>query len=447
MLKYKRACFIVSFIIRIINGYQNGPPCSFSAEQKVQIMKRKKSTPCGPLNEIRILDLTRLYPGPLGAMLLADMGADVIKIEDIKSPDYMRFYPPYLSSESAGFLAVNRSKRSIALDLGKKKGRDVFFSLLKTADIVMEQFRPGILDKMGLGYLKARKIKRDIIYISITGYGQSGPYAAQAGHDINYIGYAGILAATGSQDKGPSIPGVQIADVAGGAYMTVIACLAALWARERTGKGQKADVSMLDAILPLMTLQMAHYQAAGIVPQAGQAALSGGLACYNVYQCADGKHVALGALEEKFWRNFCGLMQRPQWLDKQFVVGKEADDLRQEIAALFHAKKREGWLSLAKGKDVCLTPVLEIHEMENDPQIKKRGMIVTQKHPQCGKIKGFGVPLKFSATPATPSQPAPALGKHTAEIMKEIGYGQKDINNLKKECVIFLAEKQQKKSA
>ncbi len=407
--------------------------------------KTKRTAPCGPLNKIRILDLTRLYPGPLGAMLLADMGADVIKIEDMKSPDYMRYYPPYLSSESAGFLAVNRSKRSIALDLGKKEGRDIFFSLVRTADIVMEQFRPGIIDKMGLGYQKARKVKKDIIYVSVTGYGQNGPYAAQAGHDINYIGYAGILAITGSKETGPVIPGVQIADVAGGAYMAVIACLSALWAKEKTGKGQKVDVAMLDAILPLITLQMAHYQAAGIMPEAGRAALSGGLACYGVYQCADGKYIALGTLEEKFWKNFCNLMRRPQWLDKQFVIGDEADNLRWEIAALFRTKKRDEWISNAQSADVCLTPVLEINEVENDPQINARGMIVTQRHPRCGKIKGVGAPLKFSATPAKPRQAAPALGQHTEEIMKEIGYSQKDINNLKKEGIIFPPEKTRKK--
>lgn len=409
-------------------------------------MKKKRATANGPLKKIRILDLTRLYPGPLGAMLLADMGADVIKIEDMKSPDYMRYYPPYLSSESAGFLAVNRSKRSIALDLGKKEGRDIFFSLLETADIVMEQFRPGIIDKMGIGYQKARKVKKDIIYVSITGYGQDGPYAAQAGHDINYIGYAGILAATGSKDTGPAIPGVQIADVAGGAYMAVIACLSALWAKEKTGKGQKVDVAMLDAIIPLITLQMAHYQAARIVPEAGQAALSGGLACYGVYQCADGKYIALGILEEKFWKNFCNFMRRPQWLDKQFVIGDEADNLRREIAALLRTRKRDTWISDALKADVCMTPVLALQEMENDPQLRARGMIFQQQHPRCGRIKGFGVPLKFSVTPANPGRVAPLLGQDTVAIMKEIGYRQKDINHLKREGVILTAEKKTKKS-
>ncbi|MFQ5629536.1 MAG: CaiB/BaiF CoA transferase family protein, partial [bacterium] len=219
----------------------------------------------GPLTGIRILDLTRLYPGPLGAMLMADMGADVIKIEDINSPDYMRTFPPFVGENSAGYLAVNRSKRSLAIDLRAVQGKKIFFDLVKTADIVVESFRPNRLKKMGLDYEKARTASEKIIYVSVTGYGQDGPYAQKAGHDLNYLGYAGILALTGGKDSGPVIPGVQMADVAGGAYMTVIACLSALWARERspTRRGQHVDVSMLDSILPLMTLQWAHFQAFG----------------------------------------------------------------------------------------------------------------------------------------------------------------------------------------
>lgn len=372
-------------------------------------------------------------------MMLADMGAEVIKIEDMNTPDYMRFYPPYIASESAGYLAVNRSKRSIALNLKHKKGVDIFFSLLPTADIVVEQFRPGVLDEMGLGYKAAKRVKTDIIYVSLTGYGQNGPYARDAGHDINYIGYSGILATTGSKKTGPAIPGPQIADVAGGAYMTIIACLSALWAREKTGQGQKVDVSMLDAILPLMTLQMAHYHAAGLAPAPGEAALTGGLACYGVYKCADGKYIALGILEEKFWKSFCEMVRHPEWLGLQFVIGEEADRLRGAIAALFQTRSRDEWISAASC-DTCLTPVLEIGEVEKNSHVRARHMIVEQTHPACGKIKGIGVPLKFSKTPTEPSWPPPSLGKDTATIMKEIGYKQKEIKTLSEEGVILLAK-------
>ena len=403
-------------------------------------MKKKRKSATGPLKGIRLLDFTRLYPGPLGTMMLADMCAEVIKIEDMNTPDYMRFYPPYIATESAGYLAVNRSKRSIALNLKSEKAVDIFFSLLPTADIVVEQFRPGVMEEIGLGYETARRVKTDIIYVCLTGYGQNGPYARDAGHDINYIGYSGILATTGSRKTGPIIPGPQIADVAGGAYMTIIACLSALWAREKTGQGQKVDVSMLDAILPLMTLQMAHYHAVGLTPAPGEAALTGGLACYGVYKCADGKYIALGILEEKFWKSFCEMVGRPEWLGRQFVIGEEAEKLRAEIAALFITQKRDQWIAAAAGCDTCLTPVLEIGEVEKDSHVQARSMIIEQTHPVCGKIKGIGVPLKFSQTPAKPSWSPPVLGKDTAAIMEEIGYSQKEIETLRKESIILLAE-------
>jgi alpha-methylacyl-CoA racemase len=400
-------------------------------------MERKPQN--GPLLGIRILDLTRLYPGPLGTMMLADMGADVIKIEDMNAPDYMRYYPPYLQSESAGFIAVNRSKRSLAMNLKTKKGVDIFFSLLKTADIVIEQFRPGVLDELGIGYEAAKRLKSDIIYVSITGYGQDGPYAKDAGHDINYIGYAGILSATGSPKTGPILPGSQLGDVAGGAYMSIIACLAALWTREKTGQGQRVDVAMLDCVLPLMTLQMAHYQATKMMMAPGELPLSGGLACYGVYSCADGKYIALGLLETKFWKIFCEMAGHAEWIEKHMVMGEEAHNLREEIDAFFRTKTRDEWIAEAKDLDVCLTPVLDISEVETDPQLQARQMVYEQTHPVCGCTKGIGVPLKFSATPAHPTGPSPALGEDTKSVLEELGYQQEEIEVFRKEGVILLA--------
>lgn len=394
----------------------------------------------GPLQGIRILDLTRLYPGPLGTMMMADMGADVIKIEDTNAPDYMRYYPPYLENESAGFLAVNRSKRSLAVNLRSEKGVEIFLKLLKTADVVIEQFRPGILEGLGIGYETAREVKPDIIYVSITGYGQNGPYADEAAHDINFIGYAGILASTGTPSSGPIIPAPQLGDVAGGAYMSIIACLSALWSREKTGRGQRVDVSMLDGVLPLMTLQMAHYQATKLNMGPGELPLSGGMACYGAYRCADGKYIALGLLEAKFWKLFCDLACRPDWIDKHMVMGDESENLRQEIAALFATRTREQWIAAAKDLDVCLTPVLDISELENDPHLQARQMIYEQTHPSCGKIKAVGVPLKFSETKARPAWPAPALGQDTKSILEEIGYAADEMEILHKAGVILFAE-------
>lgn len=394
----------------------------------------------GPLKGIRILDLTRLYPGPLGTMMMADMGADVIKIEDTNAPDYMRYYPPYLENESAGFLAVNRSKRSLAVNLRSEKGVEIFLKLLKTADIVIEQFRPDVLDGLGIGYEAAKKVKPDIIYVSITGYGQNGPYADEAAHDINFIGYAGILASTGTPSSGPVLPAPQLGDVAGGAYMSIIACLSALWSREQTGRGQRVDVSMLDGVLPLMTLQMAHYQATKLNMGRGELPLSGGMACYGAYRCADGKYIALGLLEAKFWKLFCELACRPDWIDKHMVMGGESESLRQEIASLFATRTRAQWIAAAKDLDVCLTPVLDLSEIEDDPHMQKRQMIYEEEHPALGKIKSIGVPLKFSETIAEPASPAPALGQDTKSILEEIGYAADEMEILLKAGVILFAE-------
>ncbi|RMH85137.1 MAG: CoA transferase [Calditrichaeota bacterium] len=393
-----------------------------------------------PLNGVRILDLTRLYPGPLATMMLAEMGADVIKIEDVITPDYMRSFPPFVGSESAGYLAVNRSKRSLAVKLNEAGGQEIFFRLVKTADIVVEQFRPGVLEKIGIHYEEAIKTNPDIIYVSLTGYGQKGPYARRAGHDLNYLGYAGILGITAAEGHGPVIPGVQLADVAGGAYMTVIACLSALWARERTGQGQRVDVSMLDGILPLMTLQLAHYWATGLNLPGWELPLSGGLACYGVYECADGKYVALAALEPKFWQQFCEIVGKPQWVERLYDQGEAARELKAELGELFRTRTREEWLQLVGELDVCLTPVLDITEVEQDAHLQARGMFVEYEHPAAGAVKGIGLPLKFSATPPRPPRPAPPLGKHTLEILAELGYSSREIENLIEKEIVFAGE-------
>jgi crotonobetainyl-CoA:carnitine CoA-transferase CaiB-like acyl-CoA transferase len=400
----------------------------------------EKKTQSGPLQGIRIMDLTRLYPGPLATMMMGDMGAEIIKIEDTSAPDYMRYYPPYIGDESAGFLAVNRSKRSLALNLKTDAGRDIFYKLLSNTDIVVEPFRPGLMDKMELGYSRACEINRTIIYVSLTGYGQSGPYTRDAGHDINFIGYSGILAATGTAQTGPVIPGPQLGDIAGGAYMTVIACLAALQARKTTGCGQQVDVSMLDGLMPLMTLQMAHYFATGCAFTPADAPLSGGLACYGVYRCSDGKNVALGILEEKFWKKFCEMVDRPDWISQFLVREEEARKLRSELSALFLTRSRDDWANQAAKEDICLTPVLTVDELEHNPQLQARNMICKEEHPVCGTLKSIGPPIKFSRTPAIPSGCAPELGRDTAAILTEIGYQPDEIDHLRKEGIVILAD-------
>ena len=391
----------------------------------------------GPLQGIRVLDFSRLYPGPLGTMLLADMGAEVIKIEDPGQPDYVRNFPPFIKTESAAYLAFNRSKKSLALSCREEEGKKIFYDLVQTADVVVEQFRPGVMERMGLGYEQARKKNPKIIYVSLTGYGQQGPYADHAGHDLNYIGYAGILGLTLSDDLRPTLPGPQMADVAGGAYMLVIACLSALFARGRSGVGQRVDLSMLDGVLPLMTLQMAQYWAAPEALKNERLPLSGGLASYNTYRCSDGKFVALAALEPKFWESFCDWVEKPHWKDKIYAMGEDCRQLQKDVASLFQTRSRDEWVMEAARRDICLTPVLALDELEKDPHLRQREMFISLPHPRCGNIKSIGVPIKFKGTPATIQNPPPLLGQDTAAVLEELDYSPDRIEKLHLDKVIF----------
>ena len=382
----------------------------------------------GPLLGLRILDLTRLLPGPLGTMLMADMGAEVIKIEDPNAPDYVRAFPPYVNGESVNYMAYNRSKRSVLLDYQTAGGRDQFLDLVRTADVVVEQFRPGHLDRLGIGYAAARAVNPRIIYVSVTGFGQTGPYAHLAGHDINYIALAGVLGLTGEysdrtggppdEPTPPTVPGVQLADIAGGSYMSVVATLSALYARERTGEGQHVDVSMTDAVMPLLSVAYAGYAGTGTTPERGTLPLSGGLPNYGVYRCRDGKYVALGTLEPKFWLKFCTLIGKSDWIG--FLLPTNSAQLahfKAQIQAVFGEKDRDEWTRFGLEHDVLITPVNTLNDLETDPHLIARQMIVTQEHPVAGAFRSIGVPLKFSGTPAQPAWPAPGLGDDTDDVL------------------------------
>jgi crotonobetainyl-CoA:carnitine CoA-transferase CaiB-like acyl-CoA transferase len=391
----------------------------------------------GPLEGIRIIDFTRLYPGPFGTQLLGDMGAEVIKVEDKNAPDYIRFFPPKIKDEGAGYLAVNRNKKSFAIDTRSDEGKELFLKLVEKSDVVVEQFRPGIMDKMGLGYETARKRNKKIIYASITGFGQTGPYAQIPGHDMNYMGLAGISDVIGPKDGPPVIPGVQVADVAGGGLMSVIGVLAALAARERTGEGQHVDVSMFDGILPFIGMIYANYLAGGGLPERGNTFLSGALVCYNIYQTKDDRYITLGALEYKFWKRVCELIDKPEFIDKQYAEGEERDRIHAELTELFLTKTRDEWLELFRGEESMTDGVFSIDEVENDPHAKARNMIVEMDHPTAGKIKGIGIPLKFSGTPATELVPPPALGQHNTEILALIGIDKEGAEELREKGVVL----------
>ena len=382
---------------------------------------------CGPLKGIKIIDFTRLLPGPMATMMMADMGAEVIKVEDPSSPDYIRDFAPFIDEQAAYYLAVNRSKRSLAINYLSEEGRKVVLELVKNADIFIEQFRPGVMAKIGLGYEQLKAINPKLIYVSITGYGQDGPCAQHAGHDLNYIGYGGLLGVTGSEQ--PIIPGGQIADIAGGGYMAMNACMAALLSRQATGEGQYVDVSMTDCIMPLVTFPFADHVSGGN-PQRGKLPLSGGLANYNAYACKDGKYIALGSLEPKFWEAFCDVVNKPAWKTRIMDSGEDKEHLKQEVAALFQSRTQTEWLELAKGNDICLSPVLDMADLANDPQLQHRSMVVPQTLPSGATYNTIGIPLKFGGTPAVISWNAPTLGEDTIAILKELGYAESVIKDM-----------------
>ncbi len=384
------------------------------------------------------MDLTRLLPGPYGTMLLGDLGAEVIKIEEPEQGDYARWNPPHISGIGSRHLLLNRNKKSITLNLKMPEGKAILFQMVKDgADVLIEQFRPGVMDRLGLGYKDMATVNPRLIYCSLTGFGQDGPYKNVAGHDINYIGIGGILGTTGLKDGPLTIPGIQIADLVAGGIYAIVGILTALVARQKTGRGQFIDTSMLDGVVSLIPDQAALFFAEGISPRAGERRLTGGLPQYNVYRTSDGKYLAVGALEEKFWANLCRGIGKPEWADK---VPKEKDgrceEIKEEMAKIFLAKTQKEWVDLLMEKDTCVTAVKSIEEVFADPQVRHRKMHVETVHPQAGRIRQIGIPIKFSETPGEVRTPAPEIGEHTEDILKGLGYTEEGIGRLRREGVI-----------
>lgn len=368
-------------------------------------------------------------------MLLADLGAEVIKIEEPAQGDYIRWLPPYIGKESMQFLLLNRNKKSIKLDLKKEKGRDLFLKLVEGADVVVDSFRPGVMDKLGAGYGVASERNPKVIYCAITGYGQDGPYRDRAGHDINYIGYAGVLDVTGRLGEKPLMPGVQVADITA-ALMGAIGILAALAARERTGRGQFVDVAMMDASMALLPLMASSWLAGGAAISRGESTLNGGQACYDTYETKDGRYLCIGAIEPKFWKKFCALVERPDLEIFHFSEGKDRDRLRAALEEMFRTRDRDAWLRLLEGADVCVGPVHSIPEAFADPQAAARNMLMELQHPVVGAVKQIGFPIKFSHTPCAVFSPPPAFGEHTDEVLRAAGVSENDIQELRKDNVI-----------
>lgn len=387
------------------------------------------------LEGICIVDLSRLLPGPYCSMLLADLGAEVIKVEDPHLGDPTRWTPPQAHDTGIVFLNLNRNKRSLTLNLKDPRGVAIFHRLAERADVILETFRPGVMDRLGIGYKAIAAINPQIIYCSLTGYGQSGPYRDRSGHDLNYISLAGILGLTTDQEGRPTIPGTQIADLAG-AMAATIAILAALLARQRLGHGQYIDVAMTDVAVSLLTVAAASAFAGHPLPVGGRFELNGRFPFFNIYETSDGGFVSLGALEPKFWQEFCRAVGRADWLDKQFVSDQEREQLFAELRQLFRSKSRREWEEIFTDADACCEPVLSLDEAFSHPQVQHRQMIVDVPEPERGTVRHLASPLKLSETPPSIRTPAPQLGQHTVTILHELGYTEAECQELKQAGVI-----------
>jgi crotonobetainyl-CoA:carnitine CoA-transferase CaiB-like acyl-CoA transferase len=395
-------------------------------------------TAAPPLDGLRVLDLSRLLPGGFCSLLLADLGADVIKVEDTGMGDYVRWAPPAFEGAEASakgslFLALNRNKRSIRLNLKTEGGREALLRLARDADVLLESFRPGVLDRLGVGYERLREVNPGLVYCAITGYGQTGPYVDRAGHDMNYLGLNGVLALTGDADGPPVQAGAQIADLGGGALMAAFGILAALRHRDRTGEGQLVDVSMFDGALSWLAMVAARVFAAGERPRRGHEVLGGGIVCYRPYACADG-WVTLGALEPKFWRAWCAGVGREDLVERQFdAVGSTT---HAEVERIFLERTRDEWRAFATDNDCCLEPVLEVEEALESELVRAREMVLEFDQPGAGRVRGLGFPVKLSATPGRVRLPGPALGEHTHEVLVAAGYTREQLRALEEEGAI-----------
>jgi crotonobetainyl-CoA:carnitine CoA-transferase CaiB-like acyl-CoA transferase len=387
------------------------------------------------LEDITVIDLTQLLPGPFCTQVLADFGANIIKIEG-PSGDFARVLGTKIKKESGPFMMLNRNKRSAVINIKEVKGRDVFFRLIKQADVVIESFRPGVMDKLGLGYEEVVKINERIIYCSISGYGQTGPYRDRPSHDITCISIAGILGITGVKGSKPIIPGGQIADITSG-LLGVVGIMFALWAREKTKKGQHIDIAMMDSAVAWLPLVLGEYLSRKTEPKRGQELLNGGYACYNVYETSDNRYMSLGALEVHFWETFCREIGQESFIAKQFANKPTQAEMTAKIQGVFSRKTQEEWTVFFQDKNVPCEPVLSLEGVFSHPQVLDRGMILDVTHRTEGKIKQLGIPIKMSMTPGQIRMSAPRLGEHTEEILKEFGLTTEEIGQLKDEKIVL----------
>ncbi|MCZ2257711.1 CaiB/BaiF CoA transferase family protein [Sporosarcina sp. G11-34] len=382
----------------------------------------------GILKGLKILDFSTLLPGPFATMMLADMGADVVKVESPSREDFVKYFGPMDGEVSAAFGHLNRSKRSIALDLKLGESKEIVFRLIKEYDIVVEQFRPGVMDKLGIGYDVLKEINPKVIFCSVTGYGQTGPLKNQAGHDINYLSLAGVSSYSFRKDQAPVPAGVQVADIAGGSMPAVIGILAAAYNREKTGEGQSIDISLTDVSFSLNAMYGSGYLVGGVEPEAESLLLNGG-SFYDYYETKDHRYFSVGSLEPQFQEMLCELIGDKGLVKLSSSQRKEDQQkFKEKLIKTFKQKTFDEWITiLEKGFNGCVEPVLNFSEAVNHPQIKARDMVVSVPNEQGGTQSQIAFPIKFSTKQPAYNFVGVQTGKHSEAILEEIGFDEKEI--------------------
>jgi len=372
-----------------------------------------------PLQNLKLLDLSRQLPGPFCSTMLADLGMDTLMVSNPTDPF------------GSGIPFMARNKRSMKLNLKTEAGREVLLRLVDQADVLLEGFRPGVMKRLGLDYATLAARNPRLIYCAISGYGQDGPYRDRVGHDVNYLGFAGVLGFIGHSDGAPVIPGVQIADIGAGALMAVIGILCAVIARQQTGRGQMVDISMLDGAA-LWNVYPVLLHLLGETPQRGRTQLTGYNACYAVYETKDHRYVTVGAYEGHFWATLCTSLGHPEFIERQWVEGDERQHILETFRAIFRTKTQAEWMAELGQRDICFGPVNDVGQMLADPQLRHRGMVVDQPNGR----PTLGNPVRLSDTPPSLRTPPPLFGEHTDTVLQELGFDAAGIERLRADGVI-----------
>jgi alpha-methylacyl-CoA racemase len=384
-----------------------------------------------PLSGIRVLDLTRLLPGAWCTQMLTDLGAEVIKVEQPGKGDYWRWVEPHVQTQGYAFLALNRGKKSITIDLKNAAGKEALLALCATADVLLEGFRPGVMARLGLGPDELTRRFPRLVYCALTGFGQDGPDAQLAAHDLNYLGLTGVLHYINGSQTQLRTTALPVGDIGGGAQMALTGILAALLQRGRTSRGRVVDISIADGLLSLVSFMSSRWNVKGETRAPVPFDEPFNKPFYTVYETQDGGHMVVGAYEPKFWHTVCEVLELPEWSQRQWASGEEEERMRAALAAKFKARTREEWTRIFSGHEACVTPVLTLDEASRSPHAKARGMTIKVEDPVEGTLEHVACPMRFDGVAHSSLSACPRLGEHTDELLASVGYDTRQIADMR----------------